>query len=100
MSGQQPDPLGIVCLLTSEPPEGLRGDCTDPELGYLEFHADAERRLERGEEPVMCKRCDRWRWALCPAVRLMWRFREFRLPISVRRRWTSRPRTTITRGTW
>lgn len=31
-------------------------------LGYIGAHAEAERRLKRGEEQVWCPRCERWPW--------------------------------------
>ncbi len=46
------------------PPKPTRGDCTDT-LGYMEAHADAERRMARGEHQVLCQQCERWRWRLC-----------------------------------
>ena len=44
--------------------------CRVPQLPYMEWHADAERRAEAGEEQTYCQTCERWRWpdqaAACP----------------------------------
>lgn len=31
-------------------------------MGYLEWHADADRRAEAGEEQRQCEFCKRWIW--------------------------------------
>lgn len=31
-------------------------------LGYLGYHADADRRLKRGERQAFCKMCERYKW--------------------------------------
>ena len=33
------------------------------ELGYLQWHADANRRAKRGESQTQCRTCGRWLWA-------------------------------------
>ena len=33
-----------------------------PKLGYLAWHADAERRMEAGEKQHYCRRCRRYYW--------------------------------------
>ena len=36
--------------------------CQTPELSYLNWHHDAEKRIENGEEQSWCKVCKRWKW--------------------------------------
>lgn len=35
----------------------------EPKLGYLEAHADADRRIKRREQQWRCGRCGLWVWA-------------------------------------
>jgi hypothetical protein len=56
----------IIHILETRPPDPKRrGDCTDPPLGYLEWHADAERRHKAGQRQTWCERCQKWQWRLC-----------------------------------
>ena len=36
--------------------------CNPPDLGYMAFHSDADRRHKRGERQVYCGVCKRWQW--------------------------------------
>lgn len=60
--------MNLISLDSFEPPEKTRGDCTE-QLGYMEWHADAERRHKRGERQVWCEGCERWKWRLCEAAK-------------------------------
>jgi hypothetical protein len=36
--------------------------CIRPDLTYLNWHSDAERRTRRGERQKKCPKCQRWYW--------------------------------------
>lgn len=42
--------------------------CQTPRLGYMQGHADADRRMAEGQEQTYCKTCGRWQWPefICP----------------------------------
>jgi len=42
--------------------------CQEPTLPYIAAHADAQRRMRKGQRQVYCKTCKRWKWPdeLCP----------------------------------
>jgi len=48
-------------------------DCQTPKLSYLHGHADADRRLARGQRQWHCMICSRWKWKdeLCPIAKIM-----------------------------
>lgn len=40
-------------------------ECQEEEeskLGYFAWHAEAEKRMQAGEEQVLCTLCQRWKW--------------------------------------
>ena len=43
-------------------PHAICGTCKPHNLGYMEWHADADRRQKRGETQRLCPECDLWRW--------------------------------------
>lgn len=61
--------MKIMHLDESPPDENRKGDCTDPPLGYMQWHADADRRHKRGQVQAWCERCTKWQWALCEAAK-------------------------------
>jgi hypothetical protein len=36
--------------------------CEEPDLGYMQWHADAERRHRAGERQLWCGMCGKWIW--------------------------------------
>jgi hypothetical protein len=33
------------------------------DLGYVQWHIDAEKRTLKGEQQIFCKSCERWIWS-------------------------------------
>lgn len=38
------------------------GKCQEPDLGYIQWHADADRRHKAGERQLWCGACGKWVW--------------------------------------
>ena len=46
----------------TSPSETCPNHPKEPQLSYLQAHADADRRLKRHEQQVRCGRCGLWIW--------------------------------------
>jgi hypothetical protein len=51
-----------VGLPTTEEPCPAEAGMPGHGLGYLAWHADADRRSKAGQRQKYCTRCRRWRW--------------------------------------
>ncbi len=47
--------------------------CLNDHMTYLQWHAAAERRAQRGARQVFCEVCQRWQWPdrLCAIARIV-----------------------------